>query len=170
MKPMPFLLIACCCLFLSCLFGRDRQREKVSDTDTSLAGDKALPGGDDAEPEEFEPVAGEPDTEYVYVFENDTIKQRVTLSYPTGIEISFKYTVEHKIRRQNASVHGTAKNEYRAYDLEINEDEYGLAYPASEYIYSDHRNDCWLAFRLHAENLSLLQIKADCLFHPRLSL
>jgi hypothetical protein len=112
-------------------------------TDTPSAGDREL------------------GPEYVYVFENDTIKQSVTLNYLTDIEISFRYTVENKTRQQNAFIQGTAKNEYSEYDPEMDEDEEGVAYFADEFIYSS--NGFRLAFRI-AEDQTLLRNCFDLTF------
>jgi hypothetical protein len=133
-------------------------------TDTSSVSDNEELLAEDINAGNFKPATKELDTEYIYVFENDTIKQRVALNYLTDIEISFKYTVENKIRQQNVVIQGTAKNEYSEYDPETDEDEEGMAYPADQYIYS---NNCWLAFRIHMQTQALLQImEADCLPNP----
>jgi hypothetical protein len=162
MKLMTFLSLAACCLSLSCSFSRNRASDNTPNADTPSAGNNEELLVEESEG--FKPVAKELDTEYVYAFENDTIRQRVALNYLMDTVIRFAYAVENKIRLQSSVIQGTAINKYSRNDPEIDQDEEGLAYPADEYVYS---NQCWLAFRIHMETQALLQImEADCQPNP----
>jgi hypothetical protein len=167
MKLMTFLSLAACCLSLSCSFSRNRASDNASNANTPSVGSNEELPVEDIESEGFKPMAKELDTEYVYVFENDTIRQRVALNYLTDTVIRFEYTVENTMQKQHSIIRGTAKNKYSGYkwyDPEIDQDEEGLAYPADEYVYS---NQCWLAFRIHMQTQALLQImEADCQPNP----
>lgn len=94
----------------------------------------------------------------LYLYENDTLKQTVEISQLSDKEIHFKFISENKYRKQTFMIEGVALNKYDG--IEIDEDEEGNAYPMLEYIYN---GDCWLAFRIDLKARKYLRIKqADC--------
>ena len=97
----------------------------------------------------------------IYVYEDDTFKQTLKVSFLNEEEIDFLFISENKIKKQKESIQGIAKNEYLGFgSVELDEDDDGNAYPVDEYIY--HGN-CWLAFRINMEDKSTVRIKvADC--------
>jgi hypothetical protein len=96
----------------------------------------------------------------VYVFENDTIKQTVELSFCNEKDIVFKLISQNKLRKQEAKIEGIAK--IKGGDIEIDEDVEGNAYPVNEYIYE---KDCWIAFRIDKDSKTKIRInEADCNF------
>jgi len=99
--------------------------------------------------------------EIVYIYENDTLKQTVKLTFINEEKIDFLFVSENKIKKQKESIQGIAKNNDG--DIEIDEDDEGNAYPVNEYIYS---GNCWLAIRINMEDESTIRIKvADCKRH-----
>jgi hypothetical protein len=96
--------------------------------------------------------------ECVYLFENDTIKQRIVISRLTDTETDFGYTVENKLRQQNRVIRGTAK--YTCGEtggVETDEDEEGNSIPFTEYIYDD---EYWLALRIDMDARAIMRVRA----------
>jgi len=87
-------------------------------------------------------------TDYqVYSFENDTLSQRIEVSFVTESEIKFRLVCENKKRIQSSQIEGKAKCKIDA-DPEIDEDEDGNAYPAQQYFFENY---CWLSIRIDLE-------------------
>lgn len=99
----------------------------------------------------------------VYVYENDTIRQTVELSFCNDKEIAFKLISQNKQKKQDAKIEGIAKT--KDGDVEIDEDAEGNAYPVNEYIYE---KDCWLAFRMDKDTKTKMRInEANCKLHNK---
>jgi hypothetical protein len=67
----------------------------------------------------------------VYVFENDTIEQRLAISRLTDTRMDFTYTVENRPERQKEVIRGTAKYEHGeigGVEIEEGEDGNGIAF------------------------------------------
>ena len=94
-----------------------------------------------------ETVQDTPSSCFVYVYENDTLKQTLKLVFLSEKkEIDFNLTSENKLKKQKESIQGVAKRENG--DLELDEDDEGNVYLVHEYIYD---GDCWIAFRVNLE-------------------
>jgi hypothetical protein len=154
MKSILFLSIAGCCLLLSCSFSQNKASKKTVDTGTLQVGnDEEIPT-EDVNVEQ----TGISGKERVYVFENDTIKQRLVISRLTATGMDFDYTVENKLRQQNRIIRGTAKRENsETGGVEIEEDEEGNSIPFIEYIYDD---EYWLALRIDLDTSTIMRIRA----------
>ena len=99
----------------------------------------------------------------VYVFENETLKQTVELSFFNEKEIAFKLISQNKKEKQYAQIEGIAK--MRGGDVEIDEDAEGNAYPVDEFIYE---KNCWLAFRIDRNTKARMRVnETNCNLHSQ---
>jgi len=99
-----------------------------------------------------------------YVYENDTIKQTVTINYINENTINFNLTSYNKRIDKSATIEGEAKNEYSDFGSENDADEEGNAYFVDEYIYV---GDCWLSFRIDMDTQTTMRVTlADCEENP----
>jgi hypothetical protein len=99
-----------------------------------------------------------------YIYENDSLKQTVTVDYINKSAITFKLTSYNRRVNQTAMIEGTAKDKSSGLATEIDEDENGNTYPVMEYIYS---GDCWLSFRVDVETQTTIRVTlADCEDNP----
>lgn len=97
----------------------------------------------------------------IYIFENDTIKQKVELGLFNDKELNFTLTTENKAQKKKAILKGLAK--IKNGDVELDEDSEGNAYPVDEYIYDF---ECWIAFRIErGSHLRMIIKEADCKQH-----
>lgn len=96
--------------------------------------------------------------EEIFIYDNDTISQKVEISYLSGDRIAFKLTSCNKNQNKKSSIEGVALS--RNTDPEIDEDEDGNAYPAQQYFFE---KGCWLSFRIDMEQRDKLRvIERDC--------
>jgi hypothetical protein len=89
-----------------------------------------------------------------YVYENDTLIQKIEIQYLSKEKISFLLTSENKQNKKIFKIQGTALSIADS-DPEIDEDEEGSAYPAQQYIYE---NECWLSIRIDLEEFNRIRI------------
>jgi len=94
------------------------------------------------------------DSHSTYVFSNDTLIQKVTLEYLSDNKIRFVLVSKNNIRELSDSVKGIATSKSSG-DLEIDEDEEGMAYFAQEYIFD---GDYWLSIRIDMDKKDKLRI------------
>jgi len=98
----------------------------------------------------------------VYIYENDTIKQTVKLSFVNENKITFQLISENILREQSATIEGVAIS--NDWGMETDDDDEGYAYAVTEYI---HEGDCWLSFRIDMETQTTMRIiMADCVPNP----
>lgn len=96
---------------------------------------------------------------YHFVYECDTLKQVVELSFLNKSKIKFNLQSLNKRRYKTVSIAGIAENMNPEFGAsETDEDEGGNLYPVYEYIYEDA---CWLAFRLNLNRTQLRIKEAD---------
>jgi hypothetical protein len=98
-----------------------------------------------------------------YYFENDTIKQSITITKNTDTQIDFLYEIRNKKRDCFVTYSGIALNEYPDNDPELDEDEEGFGYPVIEYVY-DNENGI-IGIRLSMIEKDKIQILSDCNQH-----
>lgn len=96
---------------------------------------------------------------WVYIYENDTICQKLQITSFSERQIDFALKTINKARKLTSEAEGKAIS--RNQDPEIDEDEYGDAYPAIEYVFI--KGHCSLSIRIDMDKKDKLQInESDC--------
>ena len=80
----------------------------------------------------------------LFLFENDTISQKLEIVTMTDSVIDFVLTSHNKLKNVTSKIEGKASSDPKL-DPEIDEDEEGNAYPSQQYIY---KNECLLYIRI----------------------
>ncbi len=97
--------------------------------------------------------------QFSFVYENDTLLQKLDIKSFSAESIEFSLTSTNKSKNKTVNIEGVAKAKSSS-DPEIDEDEEGNAYPAQVYIFE---KDCWLSFRIDMESKDKVRIvEADC--------
>ncbi len=92
-------------------------------------------------------VKGKRDTvkSILYEYKNDTLLQTLRIKYNSKQEIGFELTTLNKIKNKTSTLTGTAKSKLNQ-DSEMDEDDEGNAYAATEYHYT--KDGCSLSVEL----------------------
>ncbi len=89
----------------------------------------------------------------VYEFRNSDTHQLLGVNFLTDTSIQFQILVSyHSINK----IEGIASRSSIIMDVEIDEDENGIAYPADEYYYKDEK--LWIAIRIGMEDKAKAKI------------
>ncbi|HHT52723.1 MAG TPA: hypothetical protein GX007_06065 [Bacteroidales bacterium] len=97
--------------------------------------------------------------EEVFIFENDTLLQKLVLNKIDSTEFNFTLLSTNKLRNQTAQIEGVASNKEGI--IEVDENEEGEVYLV--YVYT-FEGDCYLEFRVDIESFKIVKIfAADCI-------
>ncbi len=103
-------------------------------------------------------IAKYTDTHDIFKFENNEVIQVLALKENEANKLSFVLKAISKNSDVESLIDGSAV--LKEGDVEIDEDEEGIGYPVSEYIYNDK---CWIALRLALQSKDMVRINtADC--------
>lgn len=98
----------------------------------------------------------------LYQYRNDTLTQTLTVKYLNENKIYFSLESINKDHSKTGNIRGYAVMPNGSQDTEEDQDENGVAYPSSEYVY--HDKDCWLHIRIDADSKNKIQInKVKCI-------
>lgn len=94
-----------------------------------------------------------------FLFENDTVRQSITIDSLSPGSIRFLYAVENRVLKNVVKQEGVAR--LKQGDLEIDVDSEGHGFAVQEYIFDEA--SCYLALRINAEDGSTLSVTSgDC--------
>lgn len=95
----------------------------------------------------------------IYTYEDDNIKQTLSIVYKNEYEIKFYLQNEKREPNCKQIIEGYAVNENKDLDPELDEDEDGISYPSNEFIFK--KGKCLIAIRIAMKEKDKAIIKTN---------
>jgi hypothetical protein len=89
----------------------------------------------------------------IFLFENDTLQQKILIQRIKSKEIEFELITTNKLKKKSSKISGIAILKEGDVEIEVNSE--GDAYPVYEYVY---KGDCYVAIRIDIDSFSLIKI------------